>query len=400
MVGAPEENKTKQLYSMKTKTPHVLTLGAALLLAPLTSTFAQSTWQTVDDFQLAPGHGAAIAGIAAADAGVVFSACMGSDAAGLPHGFIRRSLDGGQTWLNVLDLPGTSSANCWSATVAPSGLVFATGTINATNWVTARSSDGGTTWSIVDSWVATGRYAFPYSVVGDAAGRVFVGGDVWDAQGKQHFLTRRSLDGGTTWTTVDDFAGTISGVWGMTATPAGVFAAGRLSDVWIVRRSTDGGNTWATVDKYAANNLSYAYGMSADASGNLYVTGAAVITVNKVTKSHWITRKSANGGATWGTADDVASGSFNGGWAVTVDAYGRVFAAGMIANGNTSLWVTRASTDGGMTWLTTDDYALSASGPALARGAASDAVGNVFIGGQANGTDGAAHAIVRKLAAP
>ncbi len=377
-----------------------LLLGAALLLAPLTSTFAQSTWQTVDDFQLAPSQGAAIAGMAATEAGVVFSACMGSDAAGFPHGFIRRSLDGGQTWLDVLDLPGTSSANCFGPTVTPSGLVFATGDINATNWVTARSSDGGTTWSIVDSWVATGRYASPLSVVGDAAGRVFVGGDVWDAQGKQHFLTRRSLDGGTTWTTVDDLAGTISGVSGMTAIPAGVFAAGRLSNVWIVRRSTDGGNTWTTVDKYAANNLSGANGMSADASGSLYVTGAAVITVNKVTKNHWITRKSANGGATWATVDDVASGSLNGGRAVTVDAYGRVFAAGQIANGNTSLWVTRASTDGGITWLTSDDYAQSASGPQLARGAASDAVGNVFIGGEATGPDGIPHAIVRKLAAP
>ena len=252
----------------------------------------------------------------------------------------------------------------------------------------------------MDSWVATGRYASPLSVVGDAAGRVFVGGDVWDAQGKQHFLTRRSLDGGTTWTTVDDLAGTISGVSGMTAIPAGVFAAGRLSNVWIVRRSTDGGNTWTTVDKYAANNLSGANGMSADASGSLYVTGAAVITVNKVTKNHWITRKSANGGATWATVDDVASGSLNGGRAVTVDAYGRVFAAGQIANGNTSLWVTRASTDGGITWLTSDDYAQSASGPQLARGAASDAVGNVFIGGEATGPDGIPHAIVRKLAAP
>ena len=33
---------------MKTNKPHVLTLGAALLLAPLTPTSAQSTWEAVD----------------------------------------------------------------------------------------------------------------------------------------------------------------------------------------------------------------------------------------------------------------------------------------------------------------------------------------------------------------
>ena len=37
------------------KTSLLLPLGAALLLAPLTSTVAQSTWQTVDD--LTPWRG-------------------------------------------------------------------------------------------------------------------------------------------------------------------------------------------------------------------------------------------------------------------------------------------------------------------------------------------------------
>jgi hypothetical protein len=157
------------------KTLFLSLVGTDLLLAPLATAFAQSTWETVDDFHLAPGHGVAIAGIAAADAGVVFSACMGSDAAGCPHGFIRRSLDGGQTWLNVLDLPGTGSTTCFSTAVTPSGLVFTTGDINATNWAAARSSDGGTTW-----------------------------------------------------TTVADLAGGVLGDWGMTATPAGGLRAQHL----------------------------------------------------------------------------------------------------------------------------------------------------------------------------
>ena len=37
------------------KPSQFLSLGAALLLAPLTPTFAQSTWATVDDFQQVAG---------------------------------------------------------------------------------------------------------------------------------------------------------------------------------------------------------------------------------------------------------------------------------------------------------------------------------------------------------
>jgi hypothetical protein len=389
---------------MKTSFLTILALGVASFLP--TSTFAQTTWQTVDDYQTVPGKGAAVAGIAAVDNGVAFSACMVDDAAGQRHGVIRRSLDGGQSWLSVFDVPNTAFANCWNVTVGHSGLVFAAasarppGGANANNWITLRSADGGTTWSIVDSYIPAGTTGSPYAVVEDSAGRVFVGGVISDAQGKQHFYVRRSLDGGTTWTTVDDVAGTATcSVWGLTATPAGVFSAGRISGTWGVRRSTDGGNTWATVDKYGAGNA-YAYGLDSDANGNVYVTGSADITVTKATKTHWITRKSTDGGATWRTVDDVASGSFHCGRAVTVDAYGRVFVTGQILSGSTYHWVTRGSSDAGATWVTTDDYALSASGAMLPRGAASDGVGNVFIGGQANGTDGVAHAVVRKLAAP
>jgi len=382
-------------------------LGAALLLATSVSTFGQSAWETVDDFQSIPGKGAAVAGLAAAGNGIVFSACMMGDPAGQQHGIIRRSLDGGQSWLNVFDVPGTTFANCWSVTVGPSGAVFATasarppGSPNSKNWLTIRSIDGGDTWDIVDSFIASGLYNSPFAVVQDGVGRVFAGGMMWDAQGKHHWLIRRSLDGGTTWATVDDIPGANPAVMGMTVSPAGVFAAGRLSNAWIVRRSTNGGATWTTVDDYRVPTYgSYANGITSDASGNLYVTGAANLTVKRITKTHWITRRSTNGGATWQTVDDVISGSSNVGKSITADVYGRIFTSGQINSGNTSRWITRASINGGATWVTTDDYAGSTGINTFPRGAASDAVGNVFVGGQANGSDGVAHAVVRKLATP
>ena len=356
----------------------------------------------MDDYQLAPGKVAGVAGMAATDDGVVFSAGGADDAAGVRHGLVRRSLDGGQTWINVLDLPNTHS--CWSVTIGGSGLVFATANANSKNWITTRSADGGATWAIVDSWLPAGSAAAPYAVVEDPAGRVFVGGYITDTSSRQHFFIRRSVDGGATWSTVQDLTSPSghSSVCALAATPAGVFAAGRYSTTsWIVRRSTDGGQTWSTVDTYySGSSGNFPYGMTADASGNLYVTGVAYISPGKKKPAvaHWITRRSINGGQTWTIVDDFVPGSSNTGRAVTVDAFGRVFVAGYTLQNSVYRWITRASLDGGTSWFITDDVALTGSG--YPRGASADAAGNVFIGGQAPGPDGVNHGVVRKLAFP
>ncbi len=385
------------------KTPILTTLALASASLLTTSTFAQSTWQTVDDYQLAPGKVAGVAGMAAMADGVVFSAGGADDSAGVRHGLLRRSLDGGQTWINVLDLPNTHS--CWSVTIGASGLVFATANANSRNWITTRSADGGATWAIVDSWLSPGSAAAPYAVVEDPAGRIFSGGYIADTSSRQHFFIRRSLDGGSSWTTVQDLKSPSghSSVWALAATPAGVFAAGRYNTTsWIVRRSTDGGQTWNTVDTYySGSSGNFPYGMATDASGNLYVTGTAYISPGprKPAVAHWITRRSINGGQTWTVVDDFVPGSFNQGRAVTVDAFGRVFATGCVNLNGVYRWITRASLDGGATWVTTDDVPLLSSA-GTPRAASADAVGNVFIGGQAPGTDGVNHGVVRQLAVP
>lgn len=385
---------------MKVKPPQFLALCAALLLAPLTSALGQSTWQTVDDFQLAPGKVAGVSGVAAVDDGVVFASGGADDASGVRHGFVRRSLDAGQSWVSVLDIPGI--AQLATVTVGPSGRVVAAGPSNAGSWVAAVSEDGGTSWTVGNAWTGAGS---PLAVVEDVAGRVFVGGYSIDTKNRWHFFVRRSLDGGANWATVQDLVSPSGGssVWALAATPAGVFAASRYGNTsWIVRRSTDGGQTWNTVDTYYSGSTgNFPYGMTADANGNLFVTGVAFISPgkNKPSVAHWITRRSVNGGQTWTVVDDFVPGSSNMGRAVAVDAFGRVFATGYVSLNGVSRWITRVSLDGGTTWVTTDDVPLLSSAGTL-RAAAADAVGNVFIGGQAPGTDGVNHGVVRMLAAP
>jgi hypothetical protein len=393
------------------KQNHLL-LGAALLLAPLASTQAQSTWpwQTVDGYIAGPS-GTAF-GLAAVDNGIVFSARSAApDPAGIAHAYVRRSLDGGQTWELVSDLPGNGTATSLAVAVGHySGLVFATAIIrNAQNltrddWVTLRSADGGTTWSKVDVLTPPNFKAYPYAVVEDPAGRVFVGGWFSDTANRDHYLVRRSLNGGTTWTTVEDLVGPYAGgdlATGMAATPAGVFSVGRIASVWSVRRSTNGGTTWTTVDTYQSvpgrTYMSWPKGIAADTNGSLYVTGTAEFLINKAIQNRWITRKSTDNGATWRTVDSFLPGSSPDPRAVTVDAIGRVFVTGSytVGSGTTSTqhWIARASVDGGVTWTTTDDLV------GFGMSAASDAVGNVYIGGRALGDSTTPSATVRKLGA-
>lgn len=384
----------------------LLTLGLGLLLTPLTPTVAQTAWAIVDDFTV--GQSGAALGLAATDTGVVFTAGTGNDLAAVPHAYVRRTLDGGVSWSTVLDLPVNGTATAWATTVGHySGLVFATAIlrspINSTrnDWVTFRSADGGTTWTKVDVVSASNFKANPYAVVEDAAGRVFVGGHLGDSKNADHFVIRRSLDGGTTWATVDDQAPAgVNWVTSLTATPSGVFAAGYLRNVWTVRRSTNGGTTWNTVDSFQPGGTaswSHTGGIAADANGILFVTGQAQVLVNKVLETHWITRKSTDNGATWRTVDDVVPGSNPFGKSVTVDAFGRVLATGTYTGVDggvsTSHWVTRGSVDGGATWFTTDDLV------GIGYAAAADRAGNVFTAGKARGITNPA-ADVRMLAAP
>ena len=384
------------------KTPLLTTLVLAAASFLTTATFAQSTWETVDDFQYAPGKGASPFGITATPDGAIFVSGAANDAANHQHGFINRSLDGGDTWDLVFDLPGASAANSFAVAAAPSGTLWATSKANAINaktkawygtWLTYRSTDGGATWVLSDSFRGAGQEAAPFCAAVDAAGRIFVGGQVSDAQNRLHFTIRRSTDNGATWKTVDDlYSAPMSAAWGIATTPTAVVAAGRLGNRRIVRRSTNGGTTWTTVDSNLPS-LGFAYGVAADAGGNLYTVGFATITVNKVSQTHWITRQSVNDGTTWSTVDDYYPGATAIARGVGVDAFGRVLVTGTSAAG----WTVRGSTDGGATWTTTDTFRLTPTGSANAVGVAGDPSGNVFVAGSAVGADGVGHDVVRKL---
>jgi hypothetical protein len=154
-----------------------------------------------------------------------------------------------------------------------------------------------------------------------------------------------------------------------TGPAAGVYVVGTGSNAWKVIKSGDSGASWSQVDsfQYEAGRMSQANAVVGDASGNVYVVGDAQksTVVGQDAKrrpiyqnvSHWLVRKSANGGATWTTADDFQLSSVKNAfpYAVGIDLAGNVYAAGgSVDSAGREHAVIRTSSGGA--WSTSDDF--------------------------------------------
>jgi hypothetical protein len=116
-----------------------------------------------------------------------------------------------------------------------------------------------------------------------------------------------------------------------------------------------------------------------------------------VISSHWITRKSTNGGSSWTTVDNyqLSSGVDSQANSFVTDSNGNLYVAGY---GNTSTgrhWIVRKNPGGTGAWVTDDDFLSMSAYDALPLSTAANAMGNVFVGGAAyNGAN--THWLVRK----
>ena len=368
------------------KTMHSLRLALCGAAAFLTHTAFAQHWQTVVDFQYVPGSNAFAAGLTKDGAGNIYAAGDARDGAGLWHAVAMKSSDAGANWAIVddyADLTGASNSGPgYDAGIAAdaAGNLYAAGYDWApggpSTWFVRRSQDAGVTWSTVDSFTLGGSQAMPHALNTDSAGNVYVVGAANTASSTLYSITRKGIPlpgGGMTWSTVDSvstsvFETSLGWTSGVFCHPtAGVFVAGVGSSRWLVRRSQNGGATWATADDYLLDPKkgSLACGIRGDAWGNLYAVGRGDKTYKGSTQSHWLVRKSSNGGASWATVDDFLGGNAYG---FASDSNGNLFVTGQG-------WIVRKNPGGVGVWQTVDSF--GATGKALI----GDNAGNIFAAG-------------------
>jgi hypothetical protein len=178
--------------------------------------------------------------------------------------------------------------------VHPAG-IFAVGQVPVivngnltTGWGVRRSTNGGATWSTIESFqLQRGLYSVAQAIGADVAGNIYVvGSGSVTIKGKttRHWLVRRSSDGGNSWSTVDDFlsSGGNAEARRFAVTSNGdLYAAGYMDGQNILRKRAAGTATWVTVDVYPFE----ARAIAANASGNVFLGGMNAST------GHWIIKK-------------------------------------------------------------------------------------------------------------
>jgi hypothetical protein len=254
------------------------------------------------------------------------------------------------------------------------------------------------------------------------SGAVYLCGYLNDG-GKWVVRKGQPTSSGLVWNTVDTVMGTylysITVRPGPASMPDQIFVCGLASSGnWTVRRSLDAGTSWTTVE---ASTSGTAYSVVIGANGDVYVDGTSttniitatnvtttivrhqqVVTTNYVTTtfSGWLVQKSTDSGLTWSSVDFATNARPAYARSLAVDSFGRVFAVGTQTT-TPNTWFVRGSADAGTTWITTDTLIPSGYTTAQAVGVACDALGNVCVVGDVeNGTPTADLAPIRRLAAP
>jgi N-acetylneuraminic acid mutarotase len=300
------------------------------------------TWQTIDDYEHPTyDNPPSDKAVALDSAGTIYVAGYAIEnrvtksgkttvTTKVNHWLIRKGIsnaNGSVSWQPTIDLPFPSSNDANRGTnVFPTGIVCVGTTVyvvggggsDGGNWQVIKSTNGGTTWSVVDDYrLDASGISGADAIAVDGAGNIYVAGTarkvVTAGRGNtatttttDYWIVRKGLPGGTGWATVDSFV--YPGGYAVPASMAvdsseqvyitGYARAGLLPARWITRHNS--GTTWVTSDDfaYAANGGTQAYSICADPAGNLFATGGNFDSTNG-NPQHWLVRKHAASADAW-----------------------------------------------------------------------------------------------------
>jgi hypothetical protein len=326
-------------------------------------------------------------------------------------GCISRTSDQGATWTRILhpDVGSYMGIAASTVEIAPAilqGQVVVAGYTPTGQWITRRSVDAGETWETVDVIPSLGMQNIRGAAI-DTAGNMYVIG-YWGktttvknktsttSYSRIRKIAKDAIAGSELGKTTFDLEGGTPR--GITCVGTNVFVAGMSGDRWQVRKLGSGQTQWILVDdfRYNENYSSEAWSIAADGAGNLYVVGKGLTGTGRVTATHWIVRKGSGAGVT---------APFGGISFQTVDdqssAANGVAPYGVCADPFGNVYVTGK----GGNWITRRHSATSAptdwvtsdsGGGQIGWDVVSDSSGNVFSAGWTTDSDW----VIRRLLAP
>ena len=275
-------------------------------------------WTTIDDsLVLANDVGqASCADILVTPSGDVYA--TGGSALGAGPGFLVRKRPAGASAFTtvVADYSRQTAGAGWDQAFHPSYGVFVVGDVNGI-WTVRRSKTGDAgNWATVDTFKTsewTGSSA--HAIVTTASGAVHVAGWAYSSKTrKYHWLVRSSYDGGSTWSITDTYSygGSTVDLSTITEDAAGnLLVCGQAADSagklwWLVRKGVPGTTrvkqggkwvnlptlTWSNSDVYrlATGQPARANGLTVDSAGAVFASGWAA---DATGVSRWIVRKLA-----------------------------------------------------------------------------------------------------------
>jgi hypothetical protein len=310
-------------------------------------------------------------------------------------------------WTTVDDYQGPGT-DTYSSTLVqdPAGVVYQTGGFldgdKKGHWFVRKSSDGMTNWTLVDDFQrVAAKDSYVVGAIAPRNNAVLVVGDTYDEMDRRFATLRRTEDGGATWVS-DFFQQEMDGV-NTVYRDIGVDTAGSIYLMgggasgglfhWTVRKSVDGGKTHTPFDDYVHpdSDTNTARGIVDDASGKLYVIGSA----QKAGNDRWITRSNVNGA--FEVVDDYQypGGTVTYGFSIARHPSGSLFGFG---NGTDSAGknhcLIRRRAAGETTWNLVDDFQLQTGQECFVSRAVVDPEGTLYVAESAQTPT--SHGIIRR----